>query len=87
MPAITRSQVPDSGYTSTCSPGTGSGWSCPSLRTAGSSGLLGARNCNTYPGLGDTRGTDRRALGFGTSFLSYPMLGTQCPPQAAQTLQ
>lgn len=85
--AISRSQVADSGYTSSCSPGVGSGWNCPSLRTAGSSGLLGARNCNTHPGLGDTTGTDCRALGFGASFLSYPMLGTHCPPQAAQALQ
>lgn len=59
----TTSQLPDSGYTSTCSL-LASDAGCPSLlRTAGSSTLLGARNCNTGGVLG-LYGRDLRALGL-----------------------
>lgn len=64
-PASTTSQLPDSGYTSTCSLLASDG-SCPSLlRTAGSSTLLGARNCNTGgEHRGYMAGTSRHS-GFG----------------------
>lgn len=81
--ASSRSVVPGSGYTSSCSPGMGSGGGCTSLRTASSSGLLGARNCNTCPWLvtpeGQTAGSPHSSSVGRTLFLMPPHAGDPLP--------